>query len=83
MAENKINGTFKQIMGGILIILVAGWIGYISIRGITLQEVVAGIHTRVSVLEAVAKTIKEDMIEIKTLIRQVRDDQLRREKKER
>lgn len=74
------NGTFKQIVCGITIILIAGWIAYVSIKGITIDAMVAGINTRVTVLETVASTIKDDVLEIKMLMKEVRADQQRREK---
>ena len=78
------NGSmFKQIVCGILIVLIAGWITYISAKGVSIDAMVAGINTRVTVLETVASTIKDDIVEIKTLIKEVREDQRRREFKER
>jgi len=72
---------FKKIACGVMIILIAGWVTYVSVKGVSLDAVVAGINTRVSVLEQVATTIKEDILEIKLLMRDIRGDQLRREKK--
>ncbi len=69
--------TAKQIICGITIFLIAGWISYISLKGVTLDVMVNGINTRVTVLETVASTIKEDIVEIKALIKEVRDDQRR------
>ncbi len=69
------NGMFKQVMAGILVILIAGWITYVSVKGTSLDAMIAGIHTRVSVLEMVATTIKEDIAEIKTVMKEIRDSQ--------
>lgn len=77
------NGLLKQVACGILILLISGWIGYVSLKGITLDTMVAGINTRVTVLETVASTIKDDIMEIKLLIKEVRADQQRRERRER
>ncbi len=79
----KTGFMFKQIVCGILIVLIAGWITYVSAKGATLDALIAGINTRVTVLETVASTIKDDIVEIKTLIKEVREDQRRREFKER
>lgn len=74
---NNKNGVYRQIFVGIVIVLTTGWITYISFRGLDLAAVVSGIHTRVAVLETVASTLKEDIGEIKILIREVREDQKR------
>ena len=82
MTDGLNSGTLRHIVSGIIIILIAGWIGYISVKGITIDAMVAGINTRVSVLETVASTIKDDIVEIKGLMRDVRENQLRLERKE-
>ena len=80
MAER--NGTmFKQIVCGVVIVLIAGWIGYVSLKGSTLDAVASGLNTRVSVLESVTTAIKCDISEIKGMVKEVRDDQMRRERK--
>jgi hypothetical protein len=72
------SSLFKQVVCGILIILIAGWITYVSAKGVSLDTMVSGINTRVTVLETVASTIKEDIMEIKVLIKEVREEQRRR-----
>lgn len=74
---------FKQIVCGVVIILIAGWIGYVSLKGTTLDAMVSGINTRVTVLETVTSAIKDDITEIKILIKEVRADQQRIYNKER
>lgn len=71
------SGMFKQIVCGIVIILVAGWITYVSVKGTSLDAMVAGINTRVTVLETVANTIKDDVSEMKLMIREIRNDQIK------
>ena len=77
---DETNG-FKKIACGVMIVLIAGWVTYVSVKGVSLDAVVAGINTRVSVLEQVASTIKEDIVEMKVMLRDIRGDQIRREKK--
>jgi hypothetical protein len=81
MTENK-ESMLKQIICGVVIVLISGWIGYISLKGSTLDAMAAGLNTRVTVLESVTSTIRGDISEIKSLIKQVRDDQIRRETRE-
>ena len=76
------DSTFKQIVSGVLIIVIAGWITYVTLKGQTLDAVIAGINTRVSVLEVVASTIKDDITEIKLLVKELRNDQIRRARRE-
>ena len=71
---------FKQVVCGILIVLIAGWITYVSAKGVTLDAMVAGMNTRVTVLETVASTIKDDIIEVKIMLRDIRNEQMRKEK---
>ena len=81
MAPTSDNSNlFKQIVCGILIVLIAGWITYVSAKGITLDAMVAGMNTRVTVLETVASTIKDDIIEVKIMLRDIRNEQMRKEK---
>lgn len=79
MTNNEDSKLFKQIICGILVVLIAGWITYVSAKGISLDAMVAGINTRVTVLETVASTIKDDILEIKVLIKEIRRDQMKRE----
>ena len=76
------DSTFKQIACGNLTIVIAGWITYVTLKGQTLDAVIAGINTRVSVLEVVASTIKDDITEIKLLVKELRNDQIRRARRE-
>jgi len=75
--DTKESNMIRQIIAGIIIVVVGSWAVYISAKGINLDAMIAGINTRVSVLETVASTIKEDIIEIKTLIKEIREDQKR------
>ena len=72
------NGMYKQVIVGVVTLLIAGWIAYTSTKGYTIDSMVAGINTRVAVLETVASTIKDDILEIKNMMKEVRDDQRRR-----
>ena len=76
---NGNSSMFKNITVGVVTILIAGWVTYVSVKGVNLDAMVAGINTRVSVLETVASTIKEDIMEIKALLYEVRNDQKRRD----
>ena len=75
MPSEKNSPMFKQIVAGIVVILVAGWITYVSIKGTSLDAMMAGINTRVSVMETVASTIKDDIVEIKVMMKEIRDGQ--------
>ena len=75
MAGESNNHLFKQIAVGVIIILIAGWVTYVSAKGVSMDAIVAGIQTRVAVLENVALTIKEDIAEIKATMKEIRNDQ--------
>ena len=78
MAGESNNRLFKQIAVGVIIILIAGWVTYVSAKGVNMDAIVAGIQTRVAVLENVALTIKEDIAEIKVTMKEIREDQKKR-----
>ncbi len=73
--STDIGSLTKQVVCGVVIILIAGWITYVSVKGTSLDAMIAGINTRVSVLETVAFTIKEDIVEIKVLMKEIKDGQ--------
>jgi len=78
MTRESNNRLFKQIAVGVIIILIAGWVTYVSAKGISMDAITAGIQTRVAVLENVALTIKEDIAEIKMTMKEIRNDQKKR-----
>ena len=73
---------FKQVICGTLIVLVTGWITYVSAKGIGLDTLISGINTRVTVLETVAATIKNDILEMKGMLRDIRNDQMRKQRRD-
>ena len=78
---NENSPMFNKILVGIVVILVCSWVTYVSIKGVSLDTQVAGVNTRVSVLEVIASTIREDVRDIKILITEVRNDQKRAERR--
>ena len=73
---------FNKIVIGIVVVLVCSWVTYVSVKGVSLDTQVAGVNTRVSVLEVIASTIREDVRDIKILITEVRNDQKRAERRD-
>ena len=73
---------FNRIVVGIVVVLVCSWVTYVSIKGVSLDTQVAGVNTRVSVLEVIASTIREDVRDIKILITEVRNDQKRADRRD-
>ncbi len=72
------NGSmFKQIIVGIVVVLVAGWITYVSVKGTTLDAMIAGVKIEVAVLKEVTSTIKDDINEMKVIVKEIRDGQRR------
>ena len=81
MTEKKEGQNLKNVIWCgrlllvLLLVLVGGWITYVSFKGISIDAMISGISTRVAVLETVASTIKEDIAEIKVLMKEIREDQ--------
>ena len=75
--ENSEKSMVKQIIAGIIIVLVGGWITYVTFKGVSLDAMISGINARVAVLESVTSTIKDDIMEIKGMLKEIRDDQKR------
>jgi hypothetical protein len=76
--ENEDSGdfrNFKRAVGSVLIIVIAGWLGWVSVCAIAYDK-------RISVVESVVTYIKEDISEMKALVKDIRSDQVRRERKE-
>ena len=73
---------FNRIVVGIVVVLICSWVTYVSVKGVSLDTQVAGVNTRVSVLEVIASTIREDVRDIKILITEVRNDQKRAERRD-
>ena len=59
----------------VLLFAVTGWIGWISIGAVSYDK-------RISVVESVVTYIQADIKEVKELVKEIRNDQLRRERKE-
>jgi hypothetical protein len=74
MANGDIS-NFKRIGGTILVLIITGWLGWVSVCSIAYEK-------RISVVESVVSFIKEDIVEVKLLVKEIRNDQLRRERRE-
>ena len=79
--------TTKKIVCGVAIALIVSWMGWISLRGINsgdnvsiteTNKVVAIVEKDVAILKAGHAIMKEDIGEIKSLTREIRNDQIRR-----
>lgn len=67
--------TNKQILSGIVIIVVAAWLSWISICAVSYDK-------RIGIVEAAIIYVKDDLHELKALIKEVRNDQIRRQQKD-
>jgi hypothetical protein len=76
--ETNGNGMAKNIIVAVVIFCVTGWVAYISTRGLVTNENVAKLSEKVSVIENDHKNLKENVIEIKNLVVEIRRDQIRR-----
>ena len=63
------------IIGGVLVILITGWL-------LTTSAEVKITSTNVAVLQAQYAQIKCDLTEVKDLVKDIRSDQVRREQRE-
>ncbi len=52
---------FKAIITGLVITLVSAWVVYVSVKSVTIDAIVAGINTRVTVIET-ANTLQFNTI---------------------
>jgi hypothetical protein len=65
----------KWVVGSISVVLIAGWLCWISIGAIAADK-------RISVTESVVSYIQTDIKEVKELVKEIRQDQVRRERVE-
>lgn len=79
--EEKNGGdAMKKILVGIVIALTVSWVSYISMRGLTTNEHLAVVKSDVEILKVKQVAIVDDLKDIKELSRQIRDDQIRRQR---
>jgi hypothetical protein len=74
MANGEIN-SFKRVLSGVIIVLITGWLGWVSICAVAADR-------RIAVVESTMTFIQGDIKEVKDLVREIRQDQVRREQKE-
>ena len=63
------------ILGGVFVVLITGWL-------LTTSAEVKSTSTNVAVLQTQFAQVKCDMQEIKDLVKEIRNDQVRRERRE-
>ncbi len=72
MAAKKQNGgfeSFKRIVAAISIVLIAGWVGWISVCATSNKE-------RISVIENGLSYIRYELMETKSILKDIRQDQI-------
>lgn len=62
----------KTVIAGVVVVIVAAWLSWVSVCSVSVDK-------RVTVLESVIIYIQNDMKEIKDILKEVRDDQKRRQ----
>jgi hypothetical protein len=73
MANGDTN--FKRVTCSVVIAVLIGWLGWVSLGAIAADK-------RITVVESVVTFIQADITEMKGLVREIRQDQLRRERRE-
>ena len=67
--------SIMKFMVAVLLFVVTGWLGWVSICAVSYDK-------RISVVESVVTYIQADIKEVKDLVKEIRNDQLRRERRE-
>jgi Tfp pilus assembly protein PilN len=76
--DSQMNSGLKwlyTILGGVFVVLITGWL-------LTTSAEVKTTSTNVAVLQTQFAQVKCDMQEIKDIVREIRGDQVRRERRE-
>jgi hypothetical protein len=81
VANGEIN-SFKRVLSGVIIVLITGWLGWISICAIAADREVAVIKSTIIYIQNDVKESKTDIKSIFELVTDIRQDQVRREQKE-
>jgi hypothetical protein len=68
-------GQVMKFIVGVLMVCITGWIGWVSICAVAYDK-------RISVTESVITYIQSDIKEVKELVKDIRNDQVRRERRE-
>lgn len=66
----------KQVLCGVAVVIIAAWLSYISVCTVNYDR-------RIGILESVIVYLKDDLHELKGLIKEIRNDQIRRQQTER
>lgn len=74
------NGTVKYILMTVICAFIIGMGTYIFNRGINTNMAVASVEKDVAVLKECVTTMKADISDIKGLSKEIRSDQIRRQK---
>jgi ABC-type Na+ transport system ATPase subunit NatA len=74
------NGAVKSILIAVICAFIVGMGGYIFNRGINTNIAVAEVVKDVAVLKECVSTMKADITDIKELSKEIRYDQIRRQK---
>jgi hypothetical protein len=77
MPDQKSNSvdSFKRAVCSIVAAVLIGWLGWVSFGAISVDK-------RVTVVESTVAYIREDITEMKVLVKEIRQDQLRRERRD-
>ena len=78
--RSNANGMARTIIIALVVFSITSWIGYITLRTINVSVEVASVTTKVAVIEAINLTIKDDIIDMKSTLKEIRNDQVRRQK---
>jgi hypothetical protein len=79
--ETNGNGAIKSILIAVICAFIVGMGTYIFNRGINTNIAVANVEKDVAVLKECVSTMKGDILDIKELSKEIRLDQIRRQKK--
>jgi hypothetical protein len=68
-------GQAMKFVIGVLTVFITGWIGWVSLCAVAYDK-------RISVTESVIVYIQSDIKEVKELVKDIRNDQMRQERRE-
>jgi hypothetical protein len=80
LRETNGNGVIKYILMTVIAAFIIGMGTYIFNRGLDTNVAVANVKQDVAVLKECVTTMKADIMDIKDLSKEIRSDQIRRQK---
>ncbi|MFA6290132.1 MAG: hypothetical protein WC637_00045 [Victivallales bacterium] len=74
--------NFKRVLMGVVVLIVVGWLGWVSLCAVAADREVAVLKSTITYIKQDVQELKTDTKSVFGLVTAIRDDQIRRERRE-